>query len=57
MPDLQEVYRQRADDCRRQAKKANNREEEALWLAIAEEWLKLADNIWRIRVSVSPDDE
>jgi hypothetical protein len=45
MPDLQEVYRQRADYCRRQATKANNATEEALWLAIAQAWLKLADGV------------
>jgi hypothetical protein len=45
MPDLQEVYRQRADDCRRQATKTNNATEETLWLAIAQAWLKLADGV------------
>jgi hypothetical protein len=35
-------YRKRADECRQKAEAAKNEIDKAIWLRMAEEWLKLA---------------
>jgi len=38
-------YRQRADACRALASRAEDAEERAGWLSIAEDWLRLVDRL------------
>jgi hypothetical protein len=52
LPEKEEVFRLRAEECRRQAEKTRYPDEEVIWRALAEEWLRLASHNERIRLVV-----
>jgi hypothetical protein len=46
MPDQRAVnYRERAEECRSEARHAFKEADKAVWLEMAKEWLKLAQNV------------
>ena len=57
MPFQEEFYRLRADQCREQTDRLPNPDEQARWAALADEWLRMASGIERIRLILPPVNE
>jgi hypothetical protein len=45
MRNFCDEYRQKAEECRVQARKAPRPEDKAAWLSMAEDWLRLAESV------------
>ena len=43
LPDAVEIYRRKADDCRREAERAVSPLDRQRWLQLAGDWMKLAE--------------
>ena len=57
MPYQEEYCRLRADECRQQTSRLHNPSEQAKWAALADEWLRMASEIERIRLILPPINE
>lgn len=49
-------HRRSAEECVAMARLADNSGDKALWLALAQSWVKLADHVSRIETDVALDD-
>ena len=49
MPDRNEIYQQRAEECLRCARRSTSPKEKSEWEALASEWLKMAKDYEQIR--------
>jgi hypothetical protein len=57
LPNPQEAYRQRAEECRRLAEKATDPDEQTRWLVLAQEWLRLAQYAALLRADKGNEPE
>ena len=57
LPEPQEAYRQRAEECRRLADRAHDQDERARWLVLAQEWLRLAQYAELLRAEKGNEPE
>jgi hypothetical protein len=55
--DKQEIYRERAEECLRLARRSIYPKERAEWETLANEWLKLAGDCERMHAPDPPADE
>jgi hypothetical protein len=52
----EQIYRERAEACRREAAKVANLNEREQWLALAAEWTKMADTLAELRRTTTRRD-
>jgi hypothetical protein len=56
MVGTEQIYRERAEACRREAGRVANLKEREQWLALAAEWTRMADTLAQLRRVTEPRD-